>query len=204
MVGEARDRRGIRALEHEADYLSHKLLSRLGRSIALPFDCDEAQELASALEDVVDYVDEAAERVVIYKVGAAPTHAIELAGLIRESTRELVAEPALLADPAGLGEGTKRIEALETQTRRALRAGLASLFARETDASLLLRWKDIFESLANAADTGCETRRRSCSSATAFRRWRCTTVGESAVPHPGRSAWSSSISSIVMLSPRPR
>jgi predicted phosphate transport protein (TIGR00153 family) len=143
----------IRALEHEGDRITHDLLSQLERSFVLPFDREDAHRLVSAIDDVLDYIDEAAEHLVIYKVGAPMEHAITLAGLIRDATRELAAETRLLAHPKRLGSGAKRIDELEHEADRTLRSALASLFERETDPLVVLRWKDILTRLENAIDS---------------------------------------------------
>ena len=133
MAGRPRPADQIRVLEHDGDRITHDLLSQLERSFVLPFDREDGHRLVSAIDDLLDYIDEAAEHLVIYKVGAPMEHAVTLAGLIRDATRELAAETRLLAHPERLGSGAKRIDELEHEADRTLRSALASLFERETD-----------------------------------------------------------------------
>jgi hypothetical protein len=147
----------IRELEHDGDRITHDVVSQLERSFVLPFDREDGHGLAAALDDVVDYIDEAAEHVVIYKVGAPPAHAIALTGLIREATRELAG--GLLTRPEQLGAGIRRIDELEHDADRTLRSALSSLFEREVDPLVVLRWKDILARLESAIDSCNEAAR---------------------------------------------
>jgi len=120
----------------------------------LPFDREDAHRLASIVDDVLDHIDEAAEHIVIYKVGEPREHALVLAGLIRDATRELAAEMRSLAQPKRLGTGLRRIDELEHEADRTLRSALALLFERASDPLVVLCWKDVFARLENAID-GC-------------------------------------------------
>lgn len=142
-----------RGREHEGDRITHDLLSQLERSFVLPFDREDAHRLASVIDDVLDYIDEAAEHLVIYRVGAAMEHAVTLGGLIREATRELASETRMLGHPKRLGTGARRIDELEHEADRTLRSALSSLFDNETDPLVVLRWKDILTRLENAIDS---------------------------------------------------
>jgi predicted phosphate transport protein (TIGR00153 family) len=145
--------RDIRNFEHDGDRITHDVVSQLERSFILPFDRQDGHQLAVAIDDVLDYIDEAAEHMVIYKVGTPLEQVVTLATLIRECTGELVAETRSLGQPRRLGTGTRRIDQLEHEADRTLRSALASLFDREVDPLVVLRWNDILARLENAIDS---------------------------------------------------
>ena len=142
----------IRQLEHNGDRITHDVIFQVERSCVLPFDREDAHRLASAVDDVTDYIDEVAERLAIYEVDAPLEPAVTLAQLLH-AARELARETRFLHKPGQLGTGIKRIDQLEHDGDRELRSGLSLRFARETDPLVVLRWKDILERLENAIDS---------------------------------------------------
>jgi predicted phosphate transport protein (TIGR00153 family) len=143
----------IKDLEHNGDRITHDLMYQVQRSFILPFDREDAHRLASAIDDVTDYVDEIAEHVVIYKVGAPPEQALALAQLLSSAARELAKETRFLHEPGQLGQGVRRIDEIEHDADQTVRSALSMLFTRETDPLVVLRWKDVLDRLENAVDS---------------------------------------------------
>ena len=123
---------------------------------ARPLDSADAHALASALDDVVDYAEEAADRLVLYGVEAPMEQAQGMAGVLVEATGEVAAALRRLRADGDLSPHLVEIHRLENEGDRLQRAAMASLFVNGIDPMLVIRWKDVFESLEQAVDA-CET-----------------------------------------------
>ncbi len=144
--------RDVRELEHEGDRLTHELVDLVNRTFVTPFDRDDMYRLAGALDDVCDYVDEAAGKVVSYGVGEIREPAKAQAQVIRRAAGKL-------AEAMGQLEGFKdskrqliELRELEDEGDRIAHDAVASLFADGADPLVVIRWKDIHEALEDAVD----------------------------------------------------
>jgi len=156
-VGEERDAylvEAIKRLEHEADDLTHEVITRLDRSFITPLDREDIHLLASRLDNIIDHIDGAARRFQIFKPGPAPEGADVLAGVIVRST-EQVAEAVKVLD----GGKTKtvlaactRIKELEEEGDAVYHEWLGKLFATERDAINLIKWKELYDTLEKTLD----------------------------------------------------
>ena len=144
--------------EHEGDRIAHDILHRAAENTArraLPEPAD-VHALTGALDDIVDYAEEAADQLHRYRVEASmePAHAI--ADVLVRATGEVV--EALRGLHAGVDAAPHRVEIhrLENEADTLVREAVESLFANGIDPMVVIRWKDIFESLEAAVDA-CET-----------------------------------------------
>ena len=153
---ESRDRlRDIRELETEGDRLTHEVINLLNRTFVTPFDRDDMYRLASAIDDVCDYIDEAADNIDAYEVREVPAKAREQALVIHRAA-------ARLNEAVGLLEGFKdsarqlvALRELEDEGDRLEREAVAELFRSGADPLMIIRWKDIHAQLEEAIDA-CE------------------------------------------------
>src|SRR5690348_14794473 len=144
--------RDVRELEHEGDRLTHELVDLVNRTFVTPFDRDDMYRLAGALDDICDYVDDAAGKVVSYGVREIREQAKEQATVIRRAAGKL-------AEAIGRLEGFKdskrqiiELRELEDEGDRLVHDGVSSLFADGADPLVVIRWKDIHEALEEAVD----------------------------------------------------
>jgi predicted phosphate transport protein (TIGR00153 family) len=147
--------REIKELEHEGDRLTHDVLYLLNRTFVTPFDRDDMYRLASALDDVCDYVDEAADNIDAYKVKVIPERAKEQAIVIHRAAEKLDEAVQLLE---GFKDSRRQLVALRTledEGDRIVREAVAELFRSGQDPLSIIRWKDIHEHLEEAVDA-CE------------------------------------------------
>ena len=79
----------IKTLEHEGDAITHEIMKRIDKSFVTPLDRDDMYQLASALDDICDYVDEAADNIDAYEVGDVPKRAIEQAQVVYRAAAHL-------------------------------------------------------------------------------------------------------------------
>ena len=147
--------RDILICEQEGDRITHDIIHAMSAGGA-KVDQRDAYDLARALDDVVDYAEETADSLELYGVEAPMEQAQSLAGVLAGAT-QAVAE-ALMCMRAGEDVSTQLVEIhrLENEGDRVSREALASLFKSGTDPMVVIRWKDIFESLEQAIDS-CET-----------------------------------------------
>ena len=147
--------RDILICEQEGDRITHDIIHAMSAN-GSKLDQRDAYELARALDDVVDYAEETADSLELYGVEAPMQQAQELAAVLADASVS-VAE-ALAHLRAGEDVSTQLIEIhrLENEGDRISREAIASLFKSGTDPMVVIRWKDIFESLEQAIDA-CET-----------------------------------------------
>jgi uncharacterized protein len=148
----------LAACEREGDRITHDIIHRLngGRRVRAPFDAGDGYVLATALDDIVDHTEQVAAQLGLYGVEAPMEQAVEFADVLVAAGQPIVNALRCLHTGEELAPHLVEIHRLENEGDRLLRDGVASLFARGTDPMVVIRWKDIFESLEAAVDA-CET-----------------------------------------------
>jgi uncharacterized protein len=143
--------------EHEGDRVTHDIIERLhdGRSSRKAMDALEGLQLATALDDIVDNAEQTADMLGIYGVEATMEHACLLADVLVASGEQVSLALRALRDGAELWPRLVEIHRLENEADRLSRDAIASLFVAGIDPMVVIRWKDIFESLEAAVDA-CE------------------------------------------------
>jgi len=145
----------IKEHEHTGDDLTTEVVALLNRTFVTPFDRDDIFRLASAIDDVCDYVDETADNLGSYGVSEVPRHAREQADVILRATIQLDEAIQLLQGFKDSSKQLNALRALEDEGDRLLRDGVGELFRSGADALTVIRWKDIHEGLEEAVDA-CE------------------------------------------------
>ena len=144
--------RDVRELEHEGDRLTHELVDLVNRTFVTPFDRDDMYRLAGALDDICDYVDEAAGKVVAYGVGDIREQAKAQAQVIRRAADKLAAAVERLEGFKDSKRQIIELRELEDEGDRLVHDAVASLFSDGADPLAVIRWKDIHEALEDAVD----------------------------------------------------
>jgi hypothetical protein len=148
--------REILICEQEGDRITHDLVQLLNHKVPTSIDRQDVYALASALDDVVDYTEEAADFLSIYNIEAPMEQAQELGQVLRDSCSNLAAALSQLEHFGDFHHQLVEVNRLENEGDRILRDALASLFANGIDPMVVIRWKDIFERMEQAVDA-CET-----------------------------------------------
>jgi uncharacterized protein Yka (UPF0111/DUF47 family) len=147
----------VKEREHEGDRLTHELMQLLNTQYVTPFDREDIYQLASAIDDVVDYIEEASDLLELYGVEATARPAVEQCGILIEAVEHLA---TALLELKGLRSVQQELVALkehEDLGDRIVRDAIADLFRdSRIDPLIVIRWKDIFEALEDAIDA-CET-----------------------------------------------
>ena len=144
--------RDIVACEQEGDRITHDIIQRLNHTFVTPIDREDIYALASSLDDIVDYIEEAADFLGLYRIEAPLAQAQELAGILRHACSAVAKAIPRLRDFRDIHHYTVEINRLENDGDRVVRSALASLFDHGIDPMLVIRWKDIFERLEEAID----------------------------------------------------
>lgn len=143
--------------EREGDRIAHDIIHRLSRGLAKqPFEIDDGYRLATALDDIVDDAEAAADMLVVYRVEATTDQANQLAEILVGCAEQLVLAIAALRRRGNLSPYLVEIHRLENEADRISRDAIASLFETGVDPLFVIRWKDIYTALENAVDA-CET-----------------------------------------------
>jgi uncharacterized protein Yka (UPF0111/DUF47 family) len=150
-------RHAIEMLEHKGDQITHDIYEQLNSTFITPLDPEEISRLASNLDEVLDYIDGATEKMYYYNIETTDAHMIELAKLIHMSTVEI--ESAVKAirsikDPKYIEERCIEVNRLENLADDVLAHAVTDLF-KTTDAIKIIKLKDIYEHLEIATDN-CE------------------------------------------------
>jgi len=150
--------RDLKVCEQEGDRITHDIIHRLasrGR-IRAPFDAGDGYALATALDDIVDHAEHAAAQLDLYGVEAPMEQAVEFTEVLVGAGEQIAQALRSLRTGTEIGPHLVEIHRLENEGDRLQRDGVASLFAGGIDPMVVIRWKDIFESLEAAVDA-CET-----------------------------------------------
>ena len=148
----------VRQCEHEGDRITHDVIHRLadGNRSRLPFEIAEGHRLATALDDIVDHAEQVADTLGLYAVEATMEQAVGLADVLLGAAEQVSQALGCLRNGSELAPHLVEIHRLENEGDRLRRDAVASLFASGTDPMVVIRWRDIFESLEAAVDA-CET-----------------------------------------------
>src|SRR3954466_7097635 len=145
--------RDVVVCEQEGDRITHDIIQRLNQTFVTPFDREDIIGLASALDDIVDFIEEVADFLSLYRIEAPMDQAQEMARVLHESTRAIAQAIPRLRSLKDIHHYTVEVNRLENEGDRMLRSALASLFERGIDPMMVIRWKDIFERLEDAIDS---------------------------------------------------
>jgi predicted phosphate transport protein (TIGR00153 family) len=144
--------RDILICEQDGDRITHDIIQRLNQTFVTPIDREDIYALASALDDVVDYTEEVADYLGLYKIEAPMSQAQDLAHVLHAAARQISEAMPRLRGFKDISHYTVEINRLENDGDRITREAIASLFDTGIDPMVVIRWKDIFERLEEAID----------------------------------------------------
>jgi predicted phosphate transport protein (TIGR00153 family) len=148
----------IEALEHKGDEITHRIFSELSSSFITPFDREDIHSLASAIDDILDYIQGAAKRITLYGVDEFPAGGIALVDTLRNAIGELATAVPLLRNMSNKDQVLRAcvsINSLENQADDIFDNAIAGLFKKSADPIELIKIKEILVGLETATDK-CE------------------------------------------------
>ena len=146
----------ITELEHEGDAITHQIMEQLHRTFVTPLDREDIALLTERLDDVMDFIEDAANTMLLYRIEQPTTRAREMAAILVAMTSELVVAVPLLRNRSKMNEILKHcveINRLENEADAIVRLALAELFD-DTPIADVIKWREIYEHLETAADKG--------------------------------------------------
>ena len=157
--------RRISDIEHETDTITHRCVEALHKTFITPIDRDSIHRLITRMDDIMDYVEAAAERLELYELTVMTSDVRDLADVLHRSSmqvevavrglRSLRDPQSTLKEPQATLKLCIDINRLENETDAILRRSVARLFKDEKDPILVIKWKEVYENLENASDR-CE------------------------------------------------
>jgi len=147
--------RDIVICEQEGDRITHDIHQRLNSTFVTPIEREDILELASALDDIADLIDEVADYLGLYRIEAPMEQSQQLAHILLQACRQISQAMPRLRSFEDISHFTVEVNRLENDGDRVSRDAVASLFHNGIDPMIVIRWKDIFERLEEAIDA-CE------------------------------------------------
>jgi uncharacterized protein len=144
--------REILKAEQEGDRITHDIIQRLNKTFVTPIDREDIYALATQMDDIVDFTEEAADFLGLYGIEAPMEQAQALTKVLVAACEQLAQGLEHLRDFKGLEKYWIEIHRLENDGDRISRDAVASLFSNGIDPMVVIRWKDIFAVLENAID----------------------------------------------------
>jgi predicted phosphate transport protein (TIGR00153 family) len=144
----------IKRLEHQADQVTHELVTRLNKSFITPLDREDIHMLGSRLDDVLDRIDGAARRMAIYQTAEAPEGTVVMAQLIVRATEHLLEAVQVMekGKSAVVIKACIEVKQIEEEGDAAYSEWVSRLVREEKDPITFMKWKEIYDTLERALD----------------------------------------------------
>jgi predicted phosphate transport protein (TIGR00153 family) len=149
------DKKRIKDIEHQGDELTHEIIRTLNQTFVTPFDREDIYALVTALDDVLDYIEDVAEIVGLYDVRAIPEPVHQQARLLVQALEQLAQAIDKLEGQKGLETYWVEVNRIEDEGDQALRAAVGELFRTSKDPMEVMKLKELYEVLEDALDR-CE------------------------------------------------
>jgi uncharacterized protein len=147
----------VKAVEAAGDQITHDIIQLLNTQYVTPFDREDIYELATAIDDVVDHIEESSDLLELYNLEQPARRAVDQCDVIVAATEHLAVALGGLKGLRGVQEALVEVKRREDEGDRLVREAIGSLFQdSRIDPLVVIRWKDIYESLEDALDA-CET-----------------------------------------------
>jgi predicted phosphate transport protein (TIGR00153 family) len=145
--------RDILICEQDGDRITHDIIRRLNQTFVTPIDREDIYQLASALDDVVDFIEEVADFLGLYKIEAPMEQSQAMSRVLLDAARQVDQAMQRMRGFGDIHHYTVEINRLENEGDRLLRESLAALFQEGIDPIVVIRWKDIYERLEAGIDS---------------------------------------------------
>ena len=145
--------RDVVVCEQEGDRITHDIIQRLNQTFVTPFDREDIIDLASSLDNIVDFIEEIADFLGLFRIEAPTDQAQRMGRVLHEATRHVNDAMPALRRLEDIRTFMLEVNRLESEGDRILREAVATLFDHGIDPMMVIRWKDIYERLEDAIDS---------------------------------------------------
>ena len=148
----------VKQIEHECDEITHAVVENLHKTFITPIDRNDIYTLITKMDDIMDFVEAAADRLALYALPTMTKEVADLARCLVQSAEHVLGAVSSIRDlgkPNGILQHCIEINRLENVADGLLRSALARLFREENDPIAVIKWKEIYETLESATDR-CE------------------------------------------------
>jgi uncharacterized protein len=142
----------IKQIEHHGDDMTHRILIKLNQTFITPFDREDIHLLTSSLDDVLDFINGASDRLLTYKITQPSPSARVLAAIVLKQTEELRIAVSMLGKNGKLLEHCVEVNRLENEADQVSREAIGRLFDGGYDPITLIKLKELLEILETASD----------------------------------------------------
>ena len=147
--------KAIMDLEHEGDRITHRTIRMLDQTFLTPIDREDIYALIRAMDNVMDAIEAAASRMVLYKIDKVAPEAKKLCDIIVTSTEQMVKAVSHMPKLEDVGDYLIEINRLENAADEIYRQAIGALFDDEHPPLDVIKWRDVFEILEETTDR-CE------------------------------------------------
>jgi uncharacterized protein len=146
----------MKEIEHSGDRITHDIIQLLNTQYVTPFDREDIYELAGAIDDIVDLIEEACDLLELYGIESATKHALQQCSILVSAVECLDRALHELRGVRAVQSQLVELKRYEDEGDRVVREAIAHLFHdARIDPLIVIRWKDVYDGLENALDA-CE------------------------------------------------
>lgn len=145
----------LKAIEHEGDAITKQIFLALNSTFITPFDRDDIREIATHLDDILDYIESVAQSFVVFELSESPSAVRQFAFVLKEMADEIDRITSLiwnLSDEQKIQAGTVRVSELENQADTLYTNVIGELFKTGGNPIEIMKWKEVYEGLESACD----------------------------------------------------
>lgn len=142
----------VKRIEHEADEITHSVISRIDRSFVTPLDREDIHLLTSRLDDVIDLLDGTVRRAQMFHVTEAPPHAARLADVLKRAATVIETAVQQMKKPKDMLSHTRELKALEEEGDAIYHEAVGDLFKGAPDPLHVIKWMELYDKLEEAID----------------------------------------------------
>jgi predicted phosphate transport protein (TIGR00153 family) len=142
----------INVLEHRGDEVIHELFTRLNQTFITPIDPEDIHNLSSALDNVLDGIEDTSHRLVSYRIHPIPETMVKLSEIVASCSKALKAAFEALEQNGPIMEHCIEINRLENEADKVVRKAVAELFRNQKDPITLIKLKEVYDFLEATTD----------------------------------------------------
>jgi len=139
-------------VEYEGDRITHEIIRKLNKTFITPIDREDIYNLASSLDDILDFIEGVTDRLIIYRIEEPTPECCKLVETILRMTEIITWSVSKLKELGHIYDHCIELNRLENEADRITRDAIVRLFEEEKDPIAVIKWKEIYEKLEDTTD----------------------------------------------------